>query len=89
MSQTSLSGDVTEKLHVGRGGVVDVLKATKESMNHHPKSWSNAYMQPESTSYGLIGNKIVTDAPSHESSLFSSSLSEIFSQKSKFLFNAY
>ncbi|KAF7834033.1 protein MEI2-like 1 isoform X1 [Senna tora] len=82
MSQTNLSGEVTEKLHVGRGGIVDVLKSTKESMNHQPRSWSNAFMQPESTSYGgIIRNEIVTDTASHESSLFSSSLSEIFSRK--------
>ncbi|KAI9079639.1 hypothetical protein K1719_038260 [Acacia pycnantha] len=81
MSQTSLSGEATEKLHVAGGGIIDVLKSTKESMNHHPRSWSNVHMQPESASYSSTGKKILTDTTSHESSLFSSSLSEIFGQK--------
>ncbi|KAI4336395.1 hypothetical protein L6164_014928 [Bauhinia variegata] len=43
--------------------------------------------KPASSSYGLIGNKIVTDVASRESSLFSSSLSEIFNQKLRLMGN--
>lgn len=87
MSQTSLSGESMEKLHFGGEGIVDVLKDSKESSHYHPRSWSDAYIQTAPTSYGLIGNKIVTNAAPCESSLFSSSLSEIFSQKCKNLFH--
>ncbi|KAL3021254.1 hypothetical protein AAZX31_05G186800 [Glycine max] len=52
-----------------------------ESSNCRPKSLSDACLQSAPTSYGLIGNKIVTNAAPCESSLFSSSMSEIFSQK--------
>ena len=89
ISQTSLSGETTEKLHIGgQEGIINMLKPSKETLNLHPQSWSNVYMQPASSSYGLIGNKIVSDAASRESSLFSSSLSEIFSQKCKILLHA-
>ncbi|KAJ1404979.1 RNA-binding domain superfamily, partial [Sesbania bispinosa] len=81
MSQTSLSGESTVKLYFGgEEGVVDVLKDSKESSHYHPKSWSDACMPSAPTSYGLIGKKIVTCAAPCESSLFSSSLSEIFIQ---------
>ncbi|CAL0325257.1 unnamed protein product [Lupinus luteus] len=82
LSQTSLSRESKENLHFGgEEGIVDVLKDSKESSYYHPRSWSDPYMQPARTSYGLIGSKIVTNAVPCESSLFSSSLSEIFSQK--------
>ncbi|KAF7840223.1 protein MEI2-like 1 isoform X1 [Senna tora] len=82
MSQTGLSGDITEKLLVGgEEGIIDTFKASKESLNHHRRSQSNLCMQPSSNPYGLIGGKIVTNAASSESSLFSSSLTEIFTQK--------
>lgn len=86
MPQTSLSGEVPEKMLVSGGGIIDVLKATKESMNHQPRSWSNAFMQPESTSYGGTRNGIITNTAAHESSLFSSSLSEIFNRRCKISF---
>lgn len=87
MSQTSLSGEVTEKLHVGGGGIVDAMKFTRESMNHSPRSFSNVHIQPVLAPF-FTGNKILSDTTSHESSLFSSSLSEMFSQKCKILFHA-
>ncbi|KAI9071249.1 hypothetical protein K1719_014705 [Acacia pycnantha] len=65
----------------GEEGSVDMLEASKEALNHHPRSQSNARMLPASNPYGLIGNKIITSAASRESSLFSSSLSEIFTRK--------
>ncbi|XP_061372306.1 protein MEI2-like 4 isoform X2 [Gastrolobium bilobum] len=82
MSQTSLSRESIEKLRFGgEEDNVDVLKDSKESLHYHPRSWSDVCMQSAPTSYGLIGNKIVTNAAPCESSLFSSSLSEIFNQK--------
>lgn len=88
MSQTSLSGEVIENVHFGaQAGMVDALKDSKESLNYHPRSWSDVHRQPASSSYGLIGNKIVTNAGARESSLFSSSLSDMFSQKLRFLGN--
>ncbi|WJX35106.1 hypothetical protein P8452_23138 [Trifolium repens] len=88
MSQTSLSGEISENLHFGgQAGIVDVLKDSKESLNHHPRSWSDVHRQPASSSYGLIGNKVFTNAGSRESSLFSSSLSDMFSQKLRLLGN--
>ncbi|XP_058757243.1 protein MEI2-like 1 [Vicia villosa] len=88
MSQTSLSGETSENLHFGgQAGIVDALKDSKESLNYHPRSWSDVHRQPASSSYGLIGNKIVTNAGPRESSLFSSSLSDMFSQKLRLLGN--
>ncbi|KAL2342826.1 hypothetical protein Fmac_004111 [Flemingia macrophylla] len=54
---------------------------SKEMLHFRPKSLSDACLQSAPTSYGLIGSKIVTNAAPCESSLFSSSMSEIFSQK--------
>ncbi|XP_019415514.1 PREDICTED: protein MEI2-like 4 [Lupinus angustifolius] len=82
LSQTSLSGETTEKLHFGgEEGNVDVLNDFKESLHYHPISWSGGHMQTAPSSYGSIGNKIATNVVPYESSLFSSSLSEMFSQK--------
>ena len=88
MLQTSLSGEISESLHFGgQAGIVDLLRDSKESLNYHPRSWSDVHRQPASSSYGLIGNKLVTNAGSNESSLFSSSLSDMFSQKLRLLEN--
>jgi len=73
MSQASLPGNSID---------------SKESLNYCPKSLSDASLHSAPTSYGLIGNKIVTSAAPCESSLFSSSMSEIFSRKCKSLFHA-
>lgn len=86
MSPTGLSRATIEKLHVGEKGHVDMFNVSKEAINHHPRSQSNVRMQPASNPYGLIGNRITTNAASRESSLFSSSLSEIFTRKRKILF---
>lgn len=74
MTQASLHGDNID---------------SKESSHYRPKSLTDACLQSAPTSYGLIGSKIVTNAAPCESSLFSSSMSEIFSQKCKSLFHAY
>ncbi|TKY73713.1 MEI2 4 [Spatholobus suberectus] len=89
MSQTNLSGEITEDLHFGgEAGSIEILKDSTESLNYHKRAWSNVHRQPASSSYGLIGSKIVTNAASSESSLFSSSLSEMFSQKLRLLGNS-
>jgi len=86
MSHTTLSGEITED-HFGReAGTIEMLKDSMETFNYSKRSWSNVHRQPASSSYGLIGSKIVPGAASCESSLFSSSLSEMFSQKCKNLF---
>ncbi|XP_020233486.1 protein MEI2-like 1 [Cajanus cajan] len=54
---------------------------SKESSHYRPRSLSDACLHSAPTSHGLIGSKIVTNAAPCESSLFSSSMSEIFSQK--------
>ncbi|KAK7358714.1 hypothetical protein VNO77_00652 [Canavalia gladiata] len=66
LSRTSLSGENID---------------SKESLLYHPRSWSEACQQSAPASHNFIGNKIVANAAPCESSLFSSSLSEIFSQK--------
>ncbi|CAL0306719.1 unnamed protein product [Lupinus luteus] len=82
LSQTSLSEETTEKLHFGgEEGNVDVLNDFKESLHYNPISWSGAHVKAAPTSFGSIGNKIATNVVPYESSLFSSSLSEMFSQK--------
>lgn len=86
MSQTSLSGEITGNLHFGGEGITDVLMDCQERFNYHPISCSDVHMQSASSSYGLIRNKIVANAASRESSLFSSSLSDIFTQKCKNFF---
>ncbi|KAK7282133.1 hypothetical protein RIF29_10701 [Crotalaria pallida] len=88
MSQTSLSGEITGNLHFGgEQGSTDVLKDSQERLDYDPRSWSDVRMQAASGSYGLIGNKIATNVAARESSLFSSSLSDIFSQKLRLLGN--
>lgn len=82
MPNRGLSGEIG-----GEEGFVDMFKAFKESLNHHPRSQSDVSMQPAYNHYGLTGNKIVTNTASTESTLFSSSLSEIFPQKCKILFH--
>ena len=90
MSQTSLSVENIEKLNFGgEEGIVDALKDSKELSDYYPTSWSDTCMHSGPTSSGLIRNKFVANAAPCESSLFSSSLSDIFSQKCKNLFHVY
>ncbi|XP_057728407.1 protein MEI2-like 1 isoform X2 [Arachis stenosperma] len=88
MSQTGLSSEGTGSTRFGgKEGIADVLKDSKELLNYHPRSWTDVRMQPTSSSYGFIGNKIVANAASRESSLFSSSLSDMFTQKLRLMGN--
>ncbi|KAK7291515.1 hypothetical protein RIF29_06722 [Crotalaria pallida] len=87
-AKSGLRGESMEKLHFGgEEGLVDLLKDSKESSHYYPRSWSDAPMHPTPTPYALIGNKNFTHAAPYESSLFSSSLSEIFSQKLRLMGN--
>ena len=70
----------------------ELMKGSKESLHYNPQSWSDVFMQsaPTSapTSYHLVGNKVVaTDALPHESSLYSGSLSDMFSKQLNLLGN--
>lgn len=90
MSQTSLSEESVQKLPFGgEQGIADVLKGSNGSFHHNPQSWSDVFRQSEPTSYRIIGNKVVaTNALPRETSLFSSSLSDMFSHKCKNIFDA-
>ncbi|GAU25466.1 hypothetical protein TSUD_71200 [Trifolium subterraneum] len=84
MSQTNLSEESVEKLPFGaEQGIAGVLKGSNESFRYNPQSWSDVFRQSVvPTSYRLVGNKLVAvDAVSHESSLFSSSFSDMFREK--------
>lgn len=67
-------------LDISWKGTTNLSEPSWNSVNRHPKSLSNLYMEPmvnfnrSSTNVNVI---------QHESSLFSSSLSEMFSRKSK------
>lgn len=80
MSQTNLSEGSVEKLP----DIADVLKGSRESFHHNPQPWSDVFRQSAPTSHRLIGNKLVANNAVHrESSLFSSSLSDMFTKNCK------
>lgn len=85
MPQSNLAGERTERLSIS-GGVANTSKASWKPMNHHPKLWSDLPTRP--TSHSLVGSKTAINGAQHESSLFSSSLSEIFTRKCKVLFSS-
>lgn len=80
------SGLLMPKTDLFRENVVNLHPGGQEGVV--PKPLSDLCMQPAPTSYALTGNKIVTNVPPCESSLFSSSLSDIYSQKCKKIFHA-
>ncbi|KAM5571519.1 protein MEI2-like 1 [Rosa sericea] len=82
MPQSNLTGERTERLSIS-GGVANTSKASWKPMNHHPKLWSDLPTRP--TSHSLVGSKTAINGAQHESSLFSSSLSEIFTRKLRLL----
>ncbi|XP_031277248.1 protein MEI2-like 1 isoform X2 [Pistacia vera] len=82
MRQSALAGDHMKKLGiVGEEGIANLSETSWNSVNHHPKSWSNLSVQP--ACYSLSGNRNGIKGIQSESSLFSSSLSDIFSRKMK------
>ncbi|XP_050221418.1 protein MEI2-like 1 isoform X1 [Mercurialis annua] len=76
--------DQKEKLLIGEGSA-NMLKNSWNSVDHNAKSWSNFSVQP--ASYNFAGNRAGFGATQWESSLFSSSLSEVFNAKMKLLEN--
>ncbi|KAK9277861.1 hypothetical protein L1049_027418 [Liquidambar formosana] len=69
-----------EKLHVGgEEGTANYSRSAWRLMDRNPGTRSNFYVQP--ASYSVDGKKTDINGTQYESSLFSSSLSEIFSQK--------
>ncbi|XWS47748.1 hypothetical protein CRYUN_Cryun13aG0011500 [Craigia yunnanensis] len=76
--------DQEEKLDFGWKGITNLSEPSWNFVNHHPKSLSNLYMQPP---VNFNRNSTNVNVIQHESSLFSSSLSEIFSRKLRLLVN--
>ena len=77
---SNLARDQEEKLDIGWKGITNLSEPSWNSVNHHPKSFSNLYMQP---AVNFNRNSTNVNVIQHESSLFSSSLSEIFNRKCK------
>ncbi|KAF5743649.1 hypothetical protein HS088_TW08G00234 [Tripterygium wilfordii] len=76
---SNIARDHKDKLQIGGESSASFSETSWKSNNHHPRSWSNLSAYP--ASYGLDGTKAGTNGTQFESSLFSSSLSEIFSRK--------
>ncbi|XP_015955744.1 protein MEI2-like 1 isoform X2 [Arachis duranensis] len=81
MSCTSLSIENVEQLKFGGEGIFDALMVSKESSHYHHRSRSDLCMRSGPNSPGVIGDKFVSSAATCESTLFSSSLSDMFCQK--------
>ncbi|XP_022730503.1 protein MEI2-like 1 isoform X2 [Durio zibethinus] len=81
---SNLARDQEEKLDIVWKGITNLSESSWNSVNHHPKSHANLYMQP---AVNFNENSINVNVIQHESSLFSSSLSEIFSRKMRLLGN--
>ncbi|XWS60194.1 hypothetical protein CRYUN_Cryun07bG0014600 [Craigia yunnanensis] len=81
---SSRARDQEEKLDIGWKGITNLSEPSWNSVNLHPKSLSNLYMQPV---VNFNRNSTNVNVIQHESSLFSSSLSEIFSRKLTLLGN--
>ncbi|XP_044492912.1 protein MEI2-like 4 isoform X2 [Mangifera indica] len=82
MQQSTLASDHMKKLGIaGEEGIANSSESLWNSVNHYPKSWSNLSVQP--AYYSLLGNRNGIKGIQSESSLFSSSLSDIFSKKLK------
>ncbi|XP_044502057.1 protein MEI2-like 1 isoform X3 [Mangifera indica] len=86
MQQSNLARDHMKKQGIGgEEGIANSSETSWNSVNHHPKSWSNLSVPP--ACYSLSGNRNGIKGIHSESSLFSSSLSDIFSQKLKLSVN--
>ncbi|XVE56496.1 hypothetical protein DITRI_Ditri04bG0015000 [Diplodiscus trichospermus] len=84
LPSSNLARDQEEKLGIGWKGITNYSEPSWNSVNHHPKSLSNLYTQPV-VNFNRNGTNV--NVIQHESSLFSSSLSEIFSRKLRLLGN--
>ncbi|XP_061952311.1 protein MEI2-like 1 isoform X1 [Populus nigra] len=78
VSRSILARDQKEKSLISEVSA-NTSKHAWSSMDHHPKSWSSLSMQPASYSTGR--SRVDISGTQWESSLFSSSFSEIFSRK--------
>ncbi|KAF2312796.1 hypothetical protein GH714_040492 [Hevea brasiliensis] len=84
LPELMLAMDQNDKLSIGEGSA-SMLKASWNSMDHRTKSLSSLSLQP--ASYGLVGNRAGISVTQWESSLFSSSFSDVFSAKLSLLEN--
>ncbi|XP_057995409.1 protein MEI2-like 1 isoform X2 [Hevea brasiliensis] len=84
LPESMLAMDQKDKLSICEGSAI-MLKTSWNSMDHHAKSWSSLSVQP--ASYGLGRNRAGISATQWESSLFSSSFSDVFSGKLRLLDN--
>ncbi|XP_039069382.1 protein MEI2-like 1 isoform X1 [Hibiscus syriacus] len=80
----NLVRDQEGKFDTSWNGITNLSEPSWNSVNHHPKSLSNMHMQPV---VNFNRNSCNANVIQHESSLFSSSLSEIFSRKLRLLGN--
>ncbi|KAJ6761033.1 RNA RECOGNITION MOTIF-CONTAINING [Salix purpurea] len=78
LSRSILARDPKEKSLISEGST-NTSKHAWSSMDHHPKPWSSLSMQPASYSTGR--SRVDISGTQWESSLFSSSFSEIFNRK--------
>ncbi|XP_039001432.1 protein MEI2-like 1 [Hibiscus syriacus] len=74
----NLVRDQEGKFDISWNGITNLSEPSWNSVNHHPKSLSSMHMQPV---VNFNRNSCNANVIQHESSLFSSSLSEIFSRK--------
>ncbi|MBA0674120.1 hypothetical protein Goari_015732 [Gossypium aridum] len=81
---SNLAGDQEERLSIGWKGITNLSEHSWNSVNHHPKSMSNLYTKPAEN---LNRNRTYGNVIQHESSLFSSSFSEVFNRKLRLLGN--
>ncbi|KAE8720155.1 protein MEI2-like 4-like isoform X2 [Hibiscus syriacus] len=83
-SPSNLARDQEGKFDTSWNGITNLSEPSWNSVNHHPKSVSNMHVQPV---VNFNRNSSNANVIQHESSLFSSSLSEIFSRKLRLLGN--
>ncbi|MBA0757171.1 hypothetical protein Gotri_020282 [Gossypium trilobum] len=81
---SNLARDQEEKLSIGWKEITNLSEHSWNSVNHHPKSMSNLYTKPAEN---LNRNRTYGNVIQHESSLFSSSFSEVFNRKLRLLGN--
>ena len=81
MPPSNLARIQAERQSSGGEGIANISRTSWKPMDHNLKLWSDLCTKP--ASYSLDGEKNLTNGILHESSLFSSSLSEIFCRKCK------
>ncbi|XP_015888542.1 protein MEI2-like 1 isoform X2 [Ziziphus jujuba] len=78
MPLSNLSREQAERQSIGQG-VAPFSKASWKPMDHHLKLWPDLYKKP--VSYSMDGKTSLINESHHESGLFSSSMTEMFSRK--------